>query len=249
MDRDDGCFVFVAGDALKATIADYEVVGIRSVTQLNKEVIESAKHLIAIGCFCIGTNQVDLKEAETRAIPVFNSPFSNSRSVAELIIAHVVNLSRFIGDQTMRMHRGEWNKVILVSFEKKYESTFLFFQKSLSVLLILEFFCFFCLFCFDVWIVLKIQSAVNCHEVRGKTIGIVGYGHVGSQVSVLAESMGMRVVFYDVVPKMPLGSSSSCQSLEDLLVKADFVTLHVPELPTTVVIIFFCFGHTSQIYF
>jgi hypothetical protein len=148
--------------------------------------LREAKELLMVGCFCIGTNQVDLKYALSRGIPVFNSPFSNSRSVAELIIGLIVALARKLGDVSMKMHSGTWFK-----------------------------------------------SADNCHEVRGKTVGIIGYGHVGSQVSVLAESMGMKVLFYDIVPKMPLGSAVSCHTVDDVLREADFVTLHVPETDTT----------------
>mmetsp|Transcript_15216 Transcript_15216/g.26154 ORF Transcript_15216/g.26154 Transcript_15216/m.26154 type:complete len:404 (+) Transcript_15216:43-1254(+) len=173
-------------EELKKKMVDVNVLGVRSATEVTKEVIDAAPKLLAIGCFCIGTNQVDLSHAASKGIPVFNSPFSNSRSVAELIISLVIGLSRLMGDHNNRMHKGEWMK-----------------------------------------------TAKNSHEVRGQTIGIVGYGHVGSQVSVLSEAMGMKVIFYDVVPKMPLGSSSSCSSLEELLKTADFVTLHVPELPST----------------
>jgi D-3-phosphoglycerate dehydrogenase len=167
-------------------IRDVHVIGIRSATTLNETVLKEAKELLMVGCFCIGTNQVDLKYALSRGIPVFNSPFSNSRSVAELIIGLIVALARKLGDVSMKMHNGTWFK-----------------------------------------------SADNCHEVRGKTVGIIGYGHVGSQVSVLAESMGMKVLFYDVVPKMPLGSAVSCHTVDDVLRQADFVTLHVPETDTT----------------
>jgi len=142
--------------------------------------------LLVIGCFCIGTNQVDLVTAARAGIPVFNSPFSNSRSVAELVIAEIIALSRQLFDRAREMHSGVWNKV-----------------------------------------------SKNCWEVRGKTLGIVGYGHIGSQLSVLAEAFGMRVIFYDVLTLMPLGSARQLETLEDLLDQADFVTLHVPELPET----------------
>lgn len=139
-----------------------------------------------IGCFCIGTNQVDLLTAAKAGIPVFNSPFSNSRSVAELVIAEIISLSRQLCDRVREMHDGVWNKV-----------------------------------------------SKSCWEVRGKTLGIVGYGHIGSQLSVLAEAFGMKVVFHDVLNIMPLGSAQQVASLEKLLNIADFVTLHVPELPET----------------
>lgn len=171
---------------LIAKIADYEVIGIRSKTQITQKVIEKATHLKAIGCFCIGTNQVDLEQAVLHGIPVFNAPYSNTRSVAELVIAEIVALSRNLCDLSKQVHQGVWNK-----------------------------------------------SAAGAKEVRGKTLGIIGYGHIGSQVSVLAESMGLDVIFYDVVKKLPLGNAKSCVTLESLLQQADFVTLHVPETPET----------------
>lgn len=139
-----------------------------------------------MGCFCIGTNQVDLETAAKAGIPVFNSPFSNSRSVAELVISEVIALSRQYFQRAFEMRDGIWNK-----------------------------------------------QSKGCWEIRGKTLGIVGYGHIGSQLSVLAEAMGMRVIFYDVVNLMPLGSARQVDSLSALLEEADFVTLHVPELPET----------------
>ena len=143
--------------------------------------------LLVIGCFCIGTNQVDLLHAAQRGVAVFNSPFSNSRSVAELVISEIIALSRQLVDRVGEMRAGVWNKV-----------------------------------------------SKGCWEIRGKTLGIVGYGHIGSQLSVLAEAFGMSVIYYDVVPLMPLGSARQVDSLEDLLAKADFVTLHVPEIPDTI---------------
>lgn len=143
--------------------------------------------LLVIGCFCIGTNQVDLLTAAKAGIPVFNSPFSNSRSVAELVMCEIIALSRQLFDRAREMKDGVWNKV-----------------------------------------------SKNCWEVRGKTLGIVGYGHIGSQLSVLAESFGMRVLFYDVVNLMPLGSAHQIDTLDALLGSSDFVTLHVPELPETI---------------
>lgn len=150
------------------------------------DLIKDAPCLLSVGCFCIGTNQVDLQAALSKGIAVFNSPFSNSRSVAELIIAEIIALARQLGDRNTEMHEGRWNK-----------------------------------------------RSAGCYEIRGKVLGIVGYGHIGSQLSVLAEAMGMRVVFYDVVPIMPLGSATQMRSLNELLRTADFVTLHVPELPST----------------
>ncbi|KNC74661.1 D-3-phosphoglycerate dehydrogenase [Sphaeroforma arctica JP610] len=176
----------MVGDELKEALKDVHVIGIRSKTKLTAEVINAAPKLIAIGCFCIGTNQVDLKAAAARGIPVFNSPYANSRSVAELIISQIVSLARQLGDRNREIHEGNWNKV-----------------------------------------------SAECYEIRGKTLGIVGYGHIGSQVSVLAESMGMRVKFYDIVPKLALGNASQSGTLQELFEEADFVTLHVPATSET----------------
>jgi D-3-phosphoglycerate dehydrogenase len=173
-------------DQLIEKIRDVHVIGIRSKTQLTAKVLREAKNLFVIGCFCIGTNQVDLKTAADLGICVFNSPFSNSRSVAELMIGEIIALARQICDRSSELHNGTWNKV-----------------------------------------------SAGCWEVRGKTLGIVGYGHVGSQLSVLAEAMGMKVIYYDVVNLMGLGTSTQVGSLDELLQNADFVTLHVPELPET----------------
>ncbi|AOW06930.1 YALI0F09966p [Yarrowia lipolytica CLIB122] len=167
-------------------IRDVQVVGIRSKTKLNSRVLKEAKNLIAIGCFCIGTNQVDLEYAANNGIAVFNSPFSNSRSVAELVICEIIMLSRQLGDRNIEMHAGTWNKV-----------------------------------------------SAKCWEIRGKTLGIVGYGHIGSQLSVLAESMGMNVIYYDVIMIMGLGTAKQVPTLAELLAQADYVSLHVPELPET----------------
>jgi D-3-phosphoglycerate dehydrogenase len=175
-----------AKDELITLLKDYDAVGLRSKTKITKEVLEASKHLICIGCFCIGTNQVDLVTANKLGIPVFNAPHSNTRSVAELVIAEIVALSRQIGDRSMKAHKGIWDK-----------------------------------------------SAVGANEVRGKNLGIIGYGHIGSQVSVLAEAMGLKVYFYDTVKKLPLGNAQAVGSLEELLGMSDFVTLHVPELPET----------------
>jgi D-3-phosphoglycerate dehydrogenase / 2-oxoglutarate reductase len=165
---------------------DVHVLGIRSKTQVTPKVLDEAKRLLAVGAFCIGTNQVANAHANGRGVPVFNAPFSNTRSVAELIIAEVVMLSRHLGDRSREVHAGVWKKV-----------------------------------------------AVGSHEVRGKTLGIVGYGHIGSQVGVLAEAMGMRVVFYDILAKLPMGNNRACGKLEEVLEVSDFVTLHVPETPST----------------
>jgi D-3-phosphoglycerate dehydrogenase len=173
-------------EQLKERIKDVHIIGIRSKTKLTDAVLKEAKRLLAIGCFCIGTDQVDLAAAEKYGIPVFNSPFSNSRSVAELMIGEIIALSRRLGEKTMEMHSGKWNK-----------------------------------------------SAKGCREIRGKTLGIVGYGHIGSQLSVLAEGMGMRVIFYDVIRLMPLGRAKACADLNSLLQAADFVTLHVPDTDIT----------------
>lgn len=148
--------------------------------------LESAEKLIAIGCFCIGTNQVDLEAALELGIPVFNAPYSNTRSVAELVLAETIMLMRGIPEKNAVVHRGGWNK-----------------------------------------------SAKDSYEVRGKVMGIVGYGSIGSQLSVLAESLGMKVIYHDVVTKLPLGNAVQVGSLEELLAKADVVTLHVPDLPST----------------
>ena len=173
-------------DELAARVRDVHVLGIRSKTQITPKVLDEARRLLTVGAFCIGTNQINLGHARTRGVPVFNAPFSNTRSVAEMIIAEIVMLSRHLGDRSREVHEGKWAKV-----------------------------------------------AVGSHEVRGHTIGIVGYGHIGSQVGVLAEAFGMRVVFYDVVAKLPMGNNRPMAKLEDLLAEADFVTLHVPETPQT----------------
>ncbi|KAF9981335.1 D-3-phosphoglycerate dehydrogenase 2 [Modicella reniformis] len=167
-------------------IRDVHCIGIRSKSKVTKKVLDAAGKLSVIGCFCIGTNQVDLEYASQKGVAVFNSPFSNSRSVAELVLAEIVLLSRQLGDRNNEMHKGDWQKV-----------------------------------------------SANCYEIRGKTLGIVGYGHIGSQLSVLSESMGMRVLFYDVAPLMPLGIAKQVHSLDELLKNSDFITLHVPETEDT----------------
>ncbi|KAF5660582.1 d-3-phosphoglycerate dehydrogenase 2 [Fusarium heterosporum] len=173
-------------DQLIEKIRDVQVIGIRSKTKLTEKVLREATNLLVIGCFCIGTNQVDLEFAAKNGIAVFNSPFANSRSVAELVIAEIITLARQLGDRSNEMHRGTWNKV-----------------------------------------------SSKCWEIRGKTLGIVGYGHIGSQLSVLAEAMGMRVIYFDVVTLMALGTASQVPTMEKLLGEADFITLHVPDLPET----------------
>ncbi len=174
------------GEALTKAASDAHVLGVRSKTQLTQEIIDSAGRLLAIGCFCAGTNQVDLARASRLGIPVFNAPFSNTRSVAEMTISEVIALHRRMFDRSAQMHAGQWDK-----------------------------------------------SASGSHEVRGRTLGIVGYGHIGSQVSVLAEAMGMRVLYYDVDTKLPLGNARAAGSLEELLRESDAVTLHVPATGTT----------------
>ena len=171
---------------LKEKIADAHFIGIRSRTQLTAEVFDAAKKLIAVGCFCIGTNQVDLDAARERGIAVFNAPYSNTRSVAELVLAEAILLLRGIPEKNAACHRGGW-----------------------------------------------IKSATNSFEIRGKKLGIVGYGSIGTQLSVLAEGLGMQVLFYDVVTKLPLGNATQVPTLEALLAQSDIVTLHVPELPST----------------
>lgn len=164
----------------------YNVLGIRSKTEVTKKVLEESKHLIGIGAFCIGTNQIQLSHAKSIGVPVFNAPHANTRSVAELVIAEMISLSRQLGDRNMKAHQGDW-----------------------------------------------IKSADGSREVRGKTLGIVGYGHIGSQLSILAESMGMKVVFFDVIKKLPLGNAKPKRTLAELLESSDFVSLHVPETPQT----------------
>ncbi|WP_201315610.1 phosphoglycerate dehydrogenase [Dyella sp. EPa41] len=171
---------------LKARIADAHIVGIRSRSHLTADVLQQAKRLIAVGCFCIGTNQVDLAAARLQGVPVFNAPYSNTRSVAELVIAETIMLLRGIPQKNALCHRGGWTK-----------------------------------------------SAAGSFEARDKVLGIVGYGHIGTQVGVLAESLGMRVIFHDIESKLSLGNARAADSLNDLLERADVVTLHVPETPST----------------
>jgi len=177
----------LAGADLAQALAEAHFVGIRSRTQLTDVVLQYAPRLAAIGCFCIGTNQVDLGAAMRLGIPVFNAPFSNTRSVAELVLAQIIMLMRGIPEKNAILHRGGW-----------------------------------------------VKSAAHSHEVRGKTLGVVGYGHIGTQIGVLAEQLGMRVVFRDIEAKLPLGNAREMPSLDELLQTADVVSLHVPETAETV---------------
>ena len=176
----------LVGDELHARVADVHFVGIRSRTQLTAEVLSHAPKLVAVGCFCIGTNQVDLLAARERGIVVFNAPFSNTRSVAELVLAEAILLLRGVPAKNAAAHRGDW-----------------------------------------------LKSADDAYEVRGKTLGIVGYGSIGTQLSVLAEALGMHVVFFDVVTKLSLGNARQVTDLNDLLAQSDVVSLHVPETQAT----------------
>ncbi|MGQ3091583.1 MAG: phosphoglycerate dehydrogenase [Methylophilus sp.] len=173
-------------DALIERIKGARFVGLRSRTQITKRVLEAADRLAAIGCFCIGTNQVDLDAARDKGIPVFNAPYSNTRSVAELIIGQIILLLRDIPRKSVAVHQGSWPK-----------------------------------------------TAANSNEARGKTLGIVGYGSIGSQLSVLAESLGMKVIYFDVITKLPLGNARQVGTMKELLNQSDVVSLHVPELETT----------------
>lgn len=173
-------------EELVAKVADVHFIGIRSRTQLNENVIAAASKLVAIGCFCIGTNQVDLVATQVRGIPVFNAPFSNTRSVAELVLGEIILLLRGIPEKNAGAHRGGWDK-----------------------------------------------SAVGSYEARGKTLGIIGYGHIGTQLSILAEHLGMQVRFYDIEDKLVLGNAVQVPTLTELLRQSDVVSLHVPETPQT----------------
>jgi len=173
-------------DELAAKIRDVHVLGIRSKTHVPDHVIAAGKRLLGIGCFCIGTNQVDLVGANKRGVPVFNAPFSNTRSVAELMIAEIIALARHLGDRSREVHAGVWKKV-----------------------------------------------SAGSREVRGKTLGIVGYGHIGRQLGVLAEALGIRVLFHDHVSKLPMGNNRAVSTLDELLAASDFVSLHVPATPQT----------------
>jgi D-3-phosphoglycerate dehydrogenase len=176
----------LTGEELHEAIKDIHVLGIRSKTQIDALALSHAEKLICIGCYCIGTNQVDLKEAGRRGIPVFNAPYSNTRSVAELVISSMIQLIRQIPEKNKQAHAGVW-----------------------------------------------LKDSKNCFELRGKTLGIIGYGHIGSQLSVLAENMGLDVIYYDVNPKLPLGNAKNVTSINELLEKSDVVSIHVPENSTT----------------
>ncbi len=173
-------------EALKKKIKNVHILGIRSRTKLTKDVLQAAEKLMTVGCFCIGTNQVDLLTAKRMGIPVFNAPYSNTRSVAELVIAEIIMLFRGVPQRSWGAHEGEWDK-----------------------------------------------SVKGAREIRGKVLGIVGYGHIGTQLSVIAEAMGMQVRFYDVIEKLAIGNAQACRSLDELLAIADVVTMHVPETPET----------------
>ncbi|MGS0825054.1 phosphoglycerate dehydrogenase [Shewanella sp. 0m-8] len=176
----------LAGDELASATKDAHFIGIRSRTQLTEDVLSQADKLVGIGCFCIGTNQVSLAAAEKLGIPVFNAPFSNTRSVAELVLGEIIMLFRGIPQRNALAHRGGW-----------------------------------------------LKSASGSYEARGKTLGVIGYGHIGTQLGILAETLGMRVVFFDIEDKLPLGNAQQVHSLQQLLSIADVVSLHVPETPQT----------------
>lgn len=173
-------------EQLARAIAEAHMVGIRSRSQLTAPIFQHSRRLLAVGCFCIGTNQVDLAAAQARGVPVFNAPYSNTRSVAELVVAESILLMRRIPEKNMQCHRGGWSK-----------------------------------------------SADGSFEVRGKVLGIVGYGHIGTQVGVLAEALGMRVIYHDIETKLALGNARAAANLGELLAQADVLTLHVPETPAT----------------
>lgn len=173
-------------DVLIEKIKDAHFVGLRSRTQITERVLEAADKLIAIGCFCIGTNQVNLDAAMKRGIPVFNAPYSNTRSVAELVLGELILLLRGIPEKNFLVHRGGWSK-----------------------------------------------SAEGSYEARGKTLGLVGYGSIGSQLSVLAESLGMKVIYFDAITKLPLGNARQVGTMDELLAQSDVVSLHVPEIAST----------------
>ena len=173
-------------EELLARLPGVHALGIRSKTQVSAKALAAGKDLLTLGCFCIGTNQVALTDAEKLGVPVFNAPFSNTRSVAELILSEIVVLARQLGDRSREGHEGKWRKV-----------------------------------------------SAGCYEIRGKTLGIVGYGHIGTQVGILAEAFGMRTLYYDIATRLPLGNIRSVSSLTELLGAADFVTFHVPLTPQT----------------
>jgi D-3-phosphoglycerate dehydrogenase len=173
-------------EELIKAVKDVHLLGIRSKTQVTQRVLDAAPKLQAIGCFCIGVNQVDLKSARNKGVVVFNAPYSNTRSVAELVIASSIMLIRRIPDKNKAAHEGIW-----------------------------------------------LKEAKGSYELRGKTLGIIGYGNIGTQVSVLAEALGMKVLYYDVITKLPLGNAVSCKTLKELTGQSDIITLHVPDLPST----------------
>jgi len=172
--------------ALREALAGVHFLGIRSRSQITEELLDAADKLTAIGCFCIGTDQVDVDAARRRGIPVFNAPYANTRSVAELVLAEIIMLMRGIPEKNMAAHRGQW-----------------------------------------------LKTASGSHEVRGKTLGIVGFGHIGSQLGILAEGMGMNVIFHDIVDKLPLGNARAASGLTEVLEKSDIVSLHVPDTDQT----------------
>ncbi|MSQ99744.1 MAG: phosphoglycerate dehydrogenase [Xanthomonadales bacterium] len=176
----------LAGKELQAALKGVHFLGIRSTSQLDAEVLNAADRLVAVGCFCIGTNQVDLRTAQRRGVPVFNAPFSNTRSVAELALAEIIMLMRGIPQRNAAAHRGAWMK-----------------------------------------------SATHSHEIRGKTLGIIGYGHIGTQLGILAENLGMRVIYHDIENKLPLGNAANRPKLKDLPKESHVVSLHVPQTEQT----------------
>ncbi len=174
-------------DELIKEIKKAHFIGIRSRTQLTAKILKHAEKLLSVGCFCIGVNQVNIDHCRKMGVPVFNAPHSNTRSVAELVLAEMVALYRGLVDKNEAAHKGEW-----------------------------------------------LKSAVNSYEVRGKTLGIIGYGHIGSQLSILAEAFGIRVIYYDRVPKLPMGNAKQIENIDELLKESDFVSLHVPASDDTV---------------
>lgn len=173
-------------DELIRALEGVQILGIRSKTRVTERVLSKADKLLAVGCFCIGVNQVDLAAANLRGVPVFNAPFSNTRSVAEMIIGEIIFLARQLGDRSRELHAGIWKKI-----------------------------------------------ARGCYEIRNKTLGIIGYGHIGQQLGVLAESLGMHVIYYDIMTKLPMGNNRPVPTLKALLSEAHFISLHVPATPAT----------------
>jgi len=169
-------------DQLKQKLGHIHVLGIRNKTQITQEILDSAPHLMAVGCFCVGTDQVHLESAQFKKIPVFHASFGNTRSVTEFTIAQIICLARQIIEKNQEMHQKIWNK-----------------------------------------------TSSHCHEIHGKVLGVIGYGHIGSQVSMIAEALGMKVQFYDFLPKNPLGNAKRCETLEECLSSSDFITLHLPS--------------------